>query len=322
VLVARHGLPAGKAEGAALLLLAAGLALGALVGVAWAAGFYRVAAELKHPAPWWFLAALAGEAVAYVGYALAYREVARVESGPKLRRRGAAAIVAAGFGPFVAGGGFHLDRHALRATGLAEREASIRVLGLGGLEYIVLASATCAASILLIEEHADVDRSFTYPWAIAVPAGFAAAMVALRYRDRFHGLPRRGLDAVYMLRCLLVRPRDHGIVALLGTALYWLGDLVALWACLRAFVGYDLSVPRLLLGYATGYALTRRTLPLGGAGIVEALLPFALAWVAVVPLAPAVLAVFAYRIFNLWLPLLPALVAVPHVRRMRVNLRR
>src|SRR3954462_8603192 len=121
--MSRHGLPSGKAEGAALLLLAAALALAALVGVAWAAGFYRVARELRTPSWWWFLAALGGETVAYLGYALAYREVARVQRGPKLPHRGAAALVAAGFGPFVAGGGFRVDLHALRATGLREREA-------------------------------------------------------------------------------------------------------------------------------------------------------------------------------------------------------
>jgi hypothetical protein len=71
-----------------------------------------------------------------------------------------------------------------------------------------------------------------------------------------------------------------------------------------------------VIGYATGYALTRRTLPLGGAGSVEALVPFALAW-AGVALAPAVLAVAVYRIFNLWLPLLPAAIGLRHLRRWR-----
>jgi uncharacterized membrane protein YbhN (UPF0104 family) len=39
-----------------------------------------------------------------------------------------------------------------------------------------------------------------------------------------------------------------------------------------------------------------------------------------VPLAQAVLAVFAYRVVNLWLPLLPAAAAVPRVRRLRGSL--
>ncbi len=280
-----------------------------------------MARGLREARPAWLALAFGGETLAYLGYAVAYREVARVEEGPRFARRGAAALVAAGFGPFVAGGGFHVDLHALRATGLAEREARIRVLGLGGLEYAVLAPAACVAATVLIVEHAGISDNLTWPWAIAVPVGFAAAAVALRFRERCRGVLRHGVDALNVLRCLVTRPRDHGAAALLGTALYWFGDLIALWACLRVFVPGQISLPRLLVGYATGFALTRRTLPLGGAGVVEALLPFALAWVSVVPLASAVLAVFAYRIFNLWLPLLPAVAAVPHVQRLRATLR-
>ena len=68
-----------------------------------------------------------------------------------------------------------------------------------------------------------------------------------------------------------------------------------------------------MLGYATGYALSRRTLPFGGAGAVEALLPFALSWCGI-ELGAAVLAVFSYRIFNFWLPTLPAALGLRHLR--------
>ena len=69
----------------------------------------------------------------------------------------------------------------------------------------------------------------------------------------------------------------------------------------------------LLIGYATGYALTRRTLPFAGAGAVEALLPFTLSW-AGTPLAAAVPAVVIYRMINLWLPILPATVGLRAIR--------
>ena len=73
---------------------------------------------------------------------------------------------------------------------------------------------------------------------------------------------------------------------------------------------------QLVVGYATGYAITRRGLPLGGAGVIEALLPFALGWVGIA-LAPAVLAVFAYRLINLWLPMIPALAGLPTLARLQ-----
>ena len=48
---------------------------------------------------------------------------------------------------------------------------------------------------------------------------------------------------------------------------------------------------------------------------------FALVWVGV-PLAPALLGVVTYRAFNFWLPVIPALAALPAVRRMRADFRR
>jgi uncharacterized membrane protein YbhN (UPF0104 family) len=69
------------------------------------------------------------------------------------------------------------------------------------------------------------------------------------------------------------------------------------------------------VGYATGYALSRRALPLGGAGVVEALLPYSLGWLKI-DLLPALLAVFSYRLINLWLPMIPALAGLPTLRRL------
>ncbi len=90
-----------------------------------------------------------------------------------------------------------------------------------------------------------------------------------------------------------------GVLAWIGMALYWAADITAVGVCLVAFDHHHVRLAAVILGYATGYALTRRTLPLAGAGPVEALLPFALAWVSY-PLACAVVAVAAYRLFNLW----------------------
>jgi len=67
------------------------------------------------------------------------------------------------------------------------------------------------------------------------------------------------------------------------------------------------------LAYATGYALTRRSMPLGGAGITEALMTFALHW-AGQPVLPALAAVVVYRVFNFVLPIIPARVVGPRIR--------
>ena len=302
-----------------LIGIGASLALGALFGVAWAAGFDRVL-DVGAGVDWvWLPTALGMEMAAYLGYIVAYREIVRVEGGPSIGLGRAGAIVAAGFGVFVIRGGFVVDRLALERAGISGRQARVRVIGLGMLEYAVLAPAAAVSAIVIVARgESRPSLGFTLPWALAVPLGFAAAILALAYRDRVTGrsgwrnVVCHALDALHMLRRLAVQPREHA-GAFLGTALYWVGDVACLWACLRAFHETP-DLAALVIGYATGYALTRRTLPLGGAGTVEALISFALAW-AGVPLANAVLAVCAYRFFNLWLPVLPAVFGLRFLKR-------
>ena len=88
---------------AVLVVAAALLALAALTGTAWAAGFERVRHLLLH-AHWpWLAVALLAEGVSYLGYTLAYREVARAERGAELDVSKAAALVTTGFGVFLQG---------------------------------------------------------------------------------------------------------------------------------------------------------------------------------------------------------------------------
>ena len=308
-----------------LVAVAALLAVAALVGLAWTVGFLKVLADLIRPHWVWLGVAVVGEVVAYVGYTAAYREIARADDGAELEVPKAAALVATGFGVFVHGGGFALDRAALRRAGLSEQEARKRVLGLGMLEYAVLAPATMVAAVLVWLQHQSISTSLTIPWIVGVPAGAMLALTALRFkrriaRWRYIGKPlRHGLDALGLVLQLLVSRR--GAMASLGTFAYWTGDIFCLWATLHAFSAHTPPVAQLIVGYSTGYAVTRRALPLGGAGVVEALLPFALGWLKIA-LAPALLAVFAYRVINLWLPIIPALAGLPTLRRLERARRR
>jgi uncharacterized membrane protein YbhN (UPF0104 family) len=310
-------------EMVAFIVLGAGLAAAALIGVSWAAGFGAVADRLRHGDARWLPLALAAEALAYLGYVLAYREVARVDGGPTLPHSRAFALVATGFGVFVPRGGFALDLHAFREEFVDAREARVRVLGLGALEYALLAPATCIVAILLLVDHVHRPASgLTMPWAIAVPVGGVLALSALRLRERLSGnqgwreLLSQWLDSIHFLRQLFLRFEHFAGPA--GTAIYWFGDIACLALCLRAYEGHFPSVAPLLVGYATGYALTRRTLPLAGAGAVEALLPFALLWSGT-PLAAAVPAVLAYRMINFWLPIVPAVFGLRSLRAAQLG---
>jgi uncharacterized membrane protein YbhN (UPF0104 family) len=303
-----------------LVCVAAALAAGALIGLAWTVGIQEALTRLVHPHWQWLVVAVGGEIVAYAGYTVAYREVARADSGAELEVPKAAALVAAGFGVFVHGGGFALDRSALRRAGLSQTETRRRVLGLGMLEYAVLTPATLAAAIVVVIWHPTISASLTLPWIIGPPIGAVLAAVALRFKTRIRRWPLIGepifhsLEALELVVLFARMPLRHGL-AFVGTLAYWAGDIFCLWATLQAFSAQPPPVAQLVVGYATGYALSRRALPLGGAGVVEILLPYSLGWLKIA-LLPALLAVFAYRLINLWLPMIPALAGLPTLRRL------
>jgi uncharacterized membrane protein YbhN (UPF0104 family) len=194
------------------------------------------------------------------------------------------------------------------------------VLGLGALEYAVLAPAAVAAAAIVVIRGLPVSGSLTWPWIIALPVGALLSLTALRFRRRIEGEGSirkslgHSLRALELVLRLARSPRRHGL-AFPSMALYWAGDIFCLWATLHAFEARTPPVAQLIVGYATGYAITRRALPLGGAGVVEALLPIALGWVKIA-LAPALLAVVAYRAINLWLPMVAALAGLPSLHRL------
>jgi uncharacterized membrane protein YbhN (UPF0104 family) len=302
-----------------MMILAGALSLIATILVAGAAGYVAVASHLKHANTYWLPFAIVGAVAAHIGYVFAYREVAHVDRGVRLGTLRAAAIVTAGFGMFFPRGGFAVDLEALQDLGVPREEARVRVLGLGSLEYAVLATGACACAILLLLNEYPAQRAVTLSWTIGVPVGTALAVLAVRYRGwlcrgRVGAILRPALDAIAVVGMIVASPRRHGVAAFTGMAVYWAGEVFVLWVCLAAFTRHTPSIEAVVVGYATGYALTRRTLPLAGAGAVEALLPFALTWVGF-GLPAAVLAVFAYRVFNLWLPLGPAAAALWALQR-------
>lgn len=286
---------------------AVAIAAGVLAVVAGQAGWAAVRGAFADVHPGWIAVCVLAQVVALAGYAIGYRAVATARDGPEMSRWLALRIVVAGFGAFAVGGGFLVDQRALRATGASPGRATVRILGLGALEYAVLAPAACACAIaLLLDGGGGVQAAVLWPWAIAVPVGFGVGLwaAAPSRRERVRaGALRSALEGVALLVELGRRPVRHA-GAWLGMAVYWAADIATLYGALRLF-GVRLGVAQAVLGYATGYAATRRTLPLGGAGITEALLSVSLVW-AGLPLARAVPAVAAYRVANFLLPLVPS----------------
>jgi hypothetical protein len=304
-----------------LIALAVLLQLAAGVGLAYVAGFSQVSAALGNIRWVWLFALVGGLLVSFAGYYCAYQGIFRVEEGPTLSGRHMLAVVVAGFGGFFAHGRGALDQYALEAAGAVRRDAQVRVTALAGLEHGVLAVGVCGAAIaVLVSGLAQPPADTTVPWAIIPVPGFLVAFWAAgRYRARLRGQAGwRGalaafLDSVYLIRVLFLRPHRWAS-ALLGMALFWAAEAFAAWAALAA-LGVEMSVAALIVGFGTGMVFTRRTGPLGGAGVLVLVLPLAL-WYSGAPLAAAVAGVFIYQVLFLWLPMPVALALLPTLRAM------
>lgn len=315
-----------------MVLAAAGATIAAAVVLGSYAGWPRVLhlVYTSHSSLW-LGACFVGELVAYIGYALTLRDMARVDDGDEMSLELSAKTVVAGFGVFAAtraSGGFAVDYWAFRHTGASKRAAAHRVLGLGFLEYVVLSVIALAASAVLfagVDGHAGL--STTLPGLTVVPALALGAWATSP--NRVDRLSRRAggrvrkffadlVSGASYVRQLILSPREHGL-GVLGNVMYWAGDIGCLWAAL-ALCGSSVTLAKLVLAYAAGYVLTRRALPAGGAGFVEIALTLALVGVGV-GFVRALVAVVIYRLFNFWLPIVPALLLMPAISDLRQRFR-
>jgi len=313
-------------------LAAAVLAVGTAALIGKAAGYARLLDRMRAADLHWLPLLAAGQVVAYVGYIMAYRATARVDGGPRLSFPLTTWIVGASFGAYAvanAVGALGVDYWALRQTGADHHAAFTRVVAFKTLEWAVFSLAVLGLAGAVLAGAADeVAREVALAWLVAVPFCFVAGYL-VSSRDRIARLRRADakgrvqrvvadtIASVAIVRTILGRPLRHA-EAVAGAALYWVGDLVTLWAGLRAF-DVHIGLAALVLGYATGYAATMLPLPAGGVGGVDAAMTYALTLVGV-PLGPALLGVFAYRFFNFWLPFVPGLIAGATVHAAYVRL--
>lgn len=188
----------------------------------------------------------------------------------------------------------------------------------------MLAPAVAVCALLLyFDVGGSASPTVKLPWLAVVPGAVAAAWLTSPKRvkkfdaGKDASRVRRGfahaVASLAVLRALVDGWRHYGW-AFLGAAVYWTGDMLTFWAAMQTF-GVRLSAVALVVAYGTGWALSRRSLPFGGPGIVEIMLAFVLTWFDV-PFAPAAAGVVAYRLFNFWLALLPMAVVLPFTHRV------
>ena len=293
---------------------AALIAVGAFAGMSIAAGPPAVRMRVEQLAPVWLAVAAGARLASYLGYALAHRWVTGACDQSALDTEDTMRVAAFGAGATSLKGGFSIDARALRGAGASRREARAHVAALALLEYVVLALGAWCCSLLLLGDP-KVKGIAVVPWVIGVPAGIAVALAAwpwLRARNRDSRLGSVVAGAEILVHEW--RRPVHALLAIAGMVLYWAAEAGALWASLRAF-GVWSSPAVAILGYATGYVLTPRGLPLAGAGISEVLVPVSLMWLGV-PLAAAVPAALAAELVRLGISVPLALHSKDDVHRL------
>jgi undecaprenyl-diphosphatase len=324
------------------------LAAAAFTVVGEVAHFGRIQTALHRVDKLWLPVCVVGQLLAYAGYVLAYRDAARASGGPRFGFWTTARVVIFGQGASALGasvGGLAVDFWAVQRTGTKPHTAARRVLALGTIEWTVLSTYACAAAALVLITGARAPLAMSLAWLIVVPT---CAILALWFTSparvrRFTELPQprpaseAGLVArsrawirekvqegladaiagVVLVRHLLSHPLRYRGGAI-GYPIYWAGDLLVLYAGLRGFGVHPNLIP-LVLAYATSFVISALPLPAGGAGGIEAGMAFALHSTGI-PLAPALLGVFVYRLVTFWLPILPALLLLPGVRQLQREL--
>jgi uncharacterized membrane protein YbhN (UPF0104 family) len=329
----------------ALLSVVIGLVLvaAAVAGIGQITSFHEMLQALRDADTIWFPVCLAGEILAYVGFIAAYRDVARVDGGPIFPLWTATRVVAIGFGAYALGtsaGSLGLDYWALHRAGETPQAAIRRVLGLNTVEWMILGIYACLSAVVIAAGFGSAPLPMVLAWLIAVPVCIVAAawVSSPRRSERLASLagPRvplrrnphtwlpwlwRGgrvvvaasVGGVVIVRHLLATWRTH-LGGVFGFVVFWAGDILTLYAALRAFDVHP-AVPALVLAYSTAYIVTMLPLPAGGSGGIEAGLAFSLHAVGI-PLAEALVATLVYRFFTLWLPILPAALAATQIRKL------
>ena len=201
----------------------------------------------------------------------------------------------------------------LRRLGFPKQNAMVQLITLNTAVYFVFGGLSWLGALVGL-----VDPAVPKAMAVGWLAGFAAVIALALWFTQ----PQRKAtfvaaeDAPRLRRALAVgvsaaaRVRDcthtaDGRRLLAWSLLYWAGDLVSLWAALRAF-GVAVSATAIVGAYVTGYLAQSVPIPLIATGGVDAATTFTLTAVGV-PIEVALLGVVAHRVFAFWLPVIPGL---------------
>ena len=283
----------------------------------------------------WLGAALVFSLLSFAGYVMMFQGVF-VRAGSRIDWRASYQITMAGLAAtrlLAAGGagGIALTAWALRRAGMDRRTVADKTLAFLILTYAVYMAAlvVCGFGLYLNVLPGPGPFAITVIPAIfglsVIGLGLALSRVPPDLQRRLEGFANRGGRWARVAQRLAnapaafsagmrealshVRERDP---ALLGALAYWGFNIAVLWASFHAF-GDPPPWPVIVMGYFVGFIGNLLPLP-GGIGGVDGGMIGAFAAFGV-PLALAVPAVLAYRVFAFWLPTIPGAIAYFQLRR-------
>ena len=305
-----------------------------VVAIGRLAGFTELEDTLSGATWGWLGLCAVGQIGVFVGYAGAFRS--SVADSPSDRGGGHAGeqpgvwyslkVALAGFGltQLVAAGGvagMAFTFWVLRQLGFSKHNAMVELIALNTAVYFVFGVLGMLGGLVGI-----LDASVPPGMALGWVAGFLVVVaLALGFTQRSRGAGtaetegpgtaetegagrlRRalavGVSAAARVRRATRTADGHKLLA--WSLLYWIGDLVSLWAALRAF-GVTVSPAAIVGAYTTGYLAQSIPIPLIATGGVDAATTFTLTAVGV-PIEVALLGVVAHRVFAFWLPVIPGM---------------
>ena len=290
------------------------------------AGFTELRDTLSGATWGWLGLCALGQIGVFIGYAGAFRSA--VADSPSDRGGGRAReqpgvwyslkVALAGFGLtqlIAAGGaaGMAFTFWVLRQLGFSKHNAMVELIALNTAVYFVFGVLGMLGGLAGI-----LDASAPPGMALGWVAGFLVVVaLALGFTQHSRGAGTAEAEGAGRLRRALAvgvsaaarvrratRTADgHKLLA--WSLLYWIGDLVSLWAALRAF-GVTVSPAAIVGAYTTGYLAQSIPIPLIATGGVDAATTFTLTAVGV-PIEVALLGVVAHRVFAFWLPVIPGM---------------
>lgn len=291
-------------------------------------GLGSLRSRLGDASPGWLVAGAVLEVLSALSYVVIFRAVFcarmswRLSYQIGMAEQAANSLLPAGGAGGLALGAWALRRGGMSAANIGRRTVAFFLLtSIANVWTLILFAALYALGIL----QDDPAPGLTYAFGAAGILATAVVLALPTLARRSAGASPPSASDSRLLRAvrgtrdaigsgvgdavMLLRQRSLGVIV--GSLGYMAFDIAVLGVCFRAF-GHPISADVLVVAYLIGQLGGLLPLPAGIGGIEGGLIgTFALYNV---PIAPATVAILAYRVLSVWIPALLGTIAFVQLR--------